>query len=465
MKKLNLNENFISRIWKESGYYSGLKTTEGMNVEVLEYGELNPDSGADFKNARVKIDNKIFNGDVEIHRSLKDWDIHNHNKDYKYNKVILQVVFWRDENGSVPVSMKSRHIPTLILSEFLTKSIHEIWKEIINNPSSSFKLPCYPENSNLTREFKKSWFEILALKRLDYRTERIKHRLTEFVNRTGGDYQKKYWEIGLFEFISEALGFSKNKSQFLKLAELIDLDLIKKNKFNINQIEAYLFGVAGFLENLKYKDEYIEILKIEWKSIRELYNPVIMNKSEWNFFRLRPQNFPTLRLAYDSALCYELVYNDLFKRIVLCFEKSKNIISDLTGIFAELKISDYWTKYYNFGKLRSLSTGSIGESRVKEIIVNVIIPLLYLYSNIFEKSEFKEKILNVYFNSKGYNKNEITRVMESQMFYLIKTISESQGIIHLHNFFCVREKCKECSIWTELYEKDTISDVLRIILY
>ena len=243
------------------------------------------------------------------------------------------------------------------------------------------------------------------------------------------------------------------------------MDLIKKNKFNINQIEAYLFGVAGFLENLKYKDEYIEILKIEWKSIRELYNPVIMNKSEWNFFRLRPQNFPTLRLAYDSALCYELVYNDLFKRIVLCFEKSKNIISDLTGIFAELKISDYWTKYYNFGKLRSLSTGSIGESRVKEIIVNVIIPLLYLYSNIFEKSEFKEKILNVYFNSKGYNKNEITRVMESQMFYLIKTISESQGIIHLHNFFCVREKCKECSIWTELYEKDTISDVLRIILY
>ena len=465
MKKLNLNENFIVRIWQEPSYYRDLKTTEGMNVEVINYGELNLDAGADFKNATVKIGNKVYTGDIEIHRSLKDWNIHDHKKNKKYNKVILQVVFWSDENGSVPVATKSRKIPTLILSEFLTKSIHDIWKEIINDPSPSFKLPCYPENSNLDREFKKTWLENLSLKRLTYRVDRIKQTLEEFEYRTGDVYQKNHWEQALFEYISEALGFSKNKSQFLKLSGIIQLEKIRENKFKPELTDAYLFGIAGFLNELKQKDEYIDILKNEWKKVRDLINPPVMQKAEWNFFRLRPLNSPTLRIAYASALCNELVYKDLFRRIVLCFEKSKDSFRDISDILCGIKISEYWLTHYNFGKERRYSANSIGDSRVKDIIINVILPFLYLYSSVFAIDNLKAKILSVYFNTKGYNKNEITRVMESQLFYIIRTISESQGIIQLHNFYCVKEKCKECRIYKELFLKDTISDVFRIILY
>jgi hypothetical protein len=465
MKKLNLNENFISRIWREPSYYDGLKTTDGLDVEVLEFGNPNSDSGADFKNARVKIGDKIYSGDIEIHKSLKDWNLHGHRKNERYNKVIMQVVFWRDENGTIPVSMKSRKIPTLILSEFLTKSIHEIWKEIINNPSSSFKLPCYPNNSVLDREFKRIWFKNLSLKRLEYRKNRIKQRINELENRTGEKFSKYHWEQVFFEFISEALGFSKNKNQFLKLSGLIDFSKIKNQKLNLPQVEAYLFGTAGFLFNLKYKDDYIDSLKTEWKIFRELFNPCRLQKSEWNFFRLRPSNFPSLRIAYASVLCYELVYKEFFKRVVLCFEKSKNAFNDISKLFLEIKLSEYWKTHYDFGKKRSLSAGSIGKDRVNDIITNVIFPFLYLYSEVFSKSELKTKILEVYNNTKGYNKNEITRVMEIQLFYIIKSISESQGIIHLHNFFCVKGNCKSCKIWRELYEIESVSDILRIILY
>jgi hypothetical protein len=375
------------------------------------------------------------------------------------------VVFWGDNEGSLPVSAKSRIIPTIILSEFLIKSIHEIWKEIIDNPSPSFKLPCYPENSNLAREFKKNWFENLSLKRLLYRSGRIRQRLDEFESRTGEPFQKNCWEQVLFEFISEALGFSKNKNQFLKLSGTIDLNKIKTNNFNLIQIDAYLFGTAGFLDNLKYKDDYSDTVKSEWKIIKDTLRPAIMQKDEWNFFRLRPQNFPVVRIAYASALCHELVYNDFFRRIVLCFEKSKNVLKDIKDIFADIKISDYWINHYNFKKERKDVSASIGSSRIIDIIINVILPFLYLYSGAFQKNELKERIMEVYFSTKGYNKNEVTRVMETQMFYLIKTISESQGIIQLHNFFCVKEKCKDCRIWRELYSTDNISDVLRIILY
>ena len=160
MKKLNLNENFIGRIWQEPAYYDNLITTDGKKVEVVDFGRINRDSGADFRNSKILIDRQRFSGDVEIHRTTKDWFLHKHKKSGKYNRVILQVVMWRDDDFtdfSPPLATKSRIIPTVILSEHLSKSIHEIWRDIINNPSVNFKLICNPDNKTLDESFKRKW--------------------------------------------------------------------------------------------------------------------------------------------------------------------------------------------------------------------------------------------------------------------------------------------------------------------
>lgn len=468
MKKLNLNENFISRIWRDKMHYKDLRTTDGKTVNVLDYGALNKDSGADYKNAKISIDNNIFSGDIEIHRSFRDWEQHSHKSDGKYNKVILQVVFWDEDfpdNVNLPKVMKSRKIPTVVLSKFLTSSIHDIWKEIINNPSSEFKLPCYPANEKVDAGLKNNWIKNVSLKRLTYRAGRLKQRLEKLEDINISDNKKQIWEKVFFEYTLEALGFSKNKEQFLKFAGNIDLSKIKKSNLRQIEIETFFFGTAGLLSNLKYRDEYIEQLKEKWEALKTKYKPIIMNKAEWNFFRLRPQNFPTIRMAYASSFCIELLYNNLFKRVILCFEKSINAGKDLTNLFLEIPLSGYWKNHYVFGKMITGNIKSIGQERVRDIITNVVLPLLYFYAEQFGKNNLKEKVTEYYFSEKGGSENEVTKVMQKQLNIKSKTISDSQGLIHLHNFYCVKEKCDECIIGKQVFNKESVTDVLKIILY
>lgn len=468
MKKLNLNENFISRIWRDKLYYSDLKTTDGKPVKVLDYGVLNKDSGADYKNARVKIEDKIFAGDIEIHRSMRDWGQHLHGTDGKYNKVILQVVFWDDDfpgDTGLPVVMKSREVPTIILSRFLTKSIHEIWKEIINSPSSEFKLACYPGNRNADLEIKRDLINDIGIKRLRYRTGRLRQRLEKLAEAGFSDSKKKIWEKLFFEFTLEALGFSKNKEQFLKFAVNTDLSRIKKSNMKIEEIESLFYGAAGLLDGIRYKDEYTEQLRRIWGRIKDKYKPLIMNEAEWNFFRLRPQNFPTIRMAYAASFCRELLFNNFLRRVILCFEKGKNIKRDLMNLFLDIQFSDYWKKHYIFGREVSKSMKSIGGDRISDIIINVVIPLMYLYSEKFDKKDLTEKILNYYSTVKEKSDNEITRVMQEQLGYRVNTISEKQGLIHLHNFYCVKVKCNNCPIGKQVFGEGSSSGILKIILY
>lgn len=468
MKKLNLNENFISRIWRDKLYYSDLKTTDGKPIKVLDYGILNKDSGADYKNARVKIEDKIFAGDLEIHRSLRDWEQHSHGTDGKYNKVILQVVFWDDDfpgGSSLPVVMKSREVPTVVLSRFLTKSIHEIWREIINSPSSEFRLACYPENRKVNAGIKSNLLNEISLKRLRYRTGRLRQRLEKLAEAGFSESKKKIWEKLFFEFTLEALGFSKNKEQFLKFAMNTDLNRIKKLNMKTEEIESLFYGAAGLLDDIKYKDDYTERLNDNWKKIKDKYKPAIMNEAEWNFFRLRPQNFPTIRMAYASSFCGELLYNNFLRRVILCFEKSKNVKKDLMNLFLGIRFSDYWKKHYIFGREVSKSMKSIGDDRISDIIINVVIPLMYLYSEKFDRKNLTEKITDYYSTVKEKSENEITRIMQEQLDYRAKTISEKQGLIHLYNFYCVKVKCDNCPIGKQVFGEAGSSDILKIILY
>jgi hypothetical protein len=462
MKKLSLNENFISRIWENSSYYTNLSTTTNLPVEVLYYGEKNFDSGPDYKNAKLKIDGITYTGDIEIHRDFKGWKEHNHTKDAKYNRVILQVVMWENENTTIPVMRKSRSIPTVVLSKFLSRPLTGIWREIIDTPSEKFKLPCFEKLNIVSGASKKACVEDLAVKRLRHKAFRIRNRLLQ-VNE---NYKRKSaWEQVLFEFISEALGYSKNKEQFLKLSSGISIQSLKRLNLSQTELDALMYGSAGFLHDLRFRDNYILKLKDDWNRLKIKFGREPMHKSEWHFFRLRPSNFPTVRIAAASALCYEILNNELLKRIITVFEASESPVKDITAVFSAVDVSGYWKTHYNFGKEKKAEQSLLGAERITDIITNVIFPVVYLYAKEFGKEELESKVLNAFSNTRKAGSNEVTRVMQSQLGYKVKNLSEEQGLIHLHNFYCIKGKCRECKIGMEAFGSDMVMEPLRIILY
>ncbi|MDQ3020746.1 MAG: DUF2851 family protein [Bacteroidota bacterium] len=466
MTKLNLNENFICRIWEEKTYYSGLKTIDGEKVEMIYNGVINKDAGPDYKNAKIKIGNVLYSGSIEIHRSLKDWYLHNHKGDSKYNDLILHVVFYGndiDEETANPVVKKSRSIPTIVLSEFLTRSIHDIWKEIINNPNKNFRIPCFQKNKEVLHNIKVDWLSILCMERLKYKSDRIKIRLEEI---TANPNKKTYWEQVLFEFICEALGYSKNKEQFLKLSKKINFTEFKKMNFNRLEIDSVLFGMSGFLFDLRFKDPYIDEIKSRWNNLKNILRKEIIDKSEWNFFRLRPPNFPTLRIAYASGILFEIINKDFFENIIMIFESSENVKRDLERNFMAVIVSDYWIKHYNFGRESKSGNKNIGRERIADVITNVLLPIVHLYSIIFEKEFLRNKVEFFYKKLKQKtSSNEVIRVMEDQFDFKVNTLAESQGLIHLYNFYCVNERCSECDIGKIVFKNLNDNEPLKIILY
>lgn len=480
-RKLNINESFVCRLWDDrEKYLDGLKTSDGEPVTVLESGKRNYDSGPDYSNVKVKIGEKVYTGDIEIHKDFSGWLEHNHKKDRRYTSVILQVVLWDSYEKTAPEIKNKRYIPTIILSEFLKYSIHDIWREIINNPSDKFRLPCYKNNLNVPGNVIMKMMNKLALERLNMKAGRMRERIEELAGlrelNSVKPVKKVYiWEQIFYEYIFEGLGFSKNKEQMLKLARHIELGKIRKvlplYKDNQVLIHSILFGGAGFLLDLRIKDNYTTALKVLWEKHKSYFNYECLYKSEWMFFRLRPQNFPTVRIAIGAEIIRNILKNSFFKETILAFSdetgiKIKRVYKILNGLF-DVELNGYWAEHYNFGKRLTGNYSKLGKQRINDIIINVIIPLVYLYAEVFDKEETKRNVLSFYTKHNIKSMNSVLKIMEEQLLsntgIKISTPAAEQAAIHLYNFYCVREKCDACLIGTNAV-KDKAFDY-KIIFY
>jgi hypothetical protein len=454
--KLNINESFICRIWEDNSYYTGLQTTDGKDVEIISYGKRNNDSGPDYKDAKVKIDGKTYSGDIEIHRDFKNWAEHNHPKDRKYNPVILHVVLWDSEERISPKLRIKRNLPTVILANHLKYSIHSIWQDIINKPSGNLEIPCYKLNDSVSDTILAGWLEKLSSDRLNLKTARIKGRLAEISKENAGITDKLLWEQVLYEFIFEALGFSKNKEQMINLAKSLNLNLLKKltlSDKSLVYLQSILFGTGGFLFDLRLKDDYISKIKTGWKDVEKKITSQKLNLSDWNFFRLRPQNFPTIRIAYGSQVIFKLLYRDLFKNIIMIFKnknfKTNDCYESLTDLFKPAK-DIYWESHYNLGKISKSQNKLLGRQRFEDIVINVLIPFIYLYSTEYKDEIIKNNALLLFNNLKIKPDNSIIKLISEQLIkqrkIRIDSPAKEQAVIQLYNFYCIREKCRECKI-------------------
>lgn len=494
-----ISEYSFRQIWKRQVFHSqNLLTLDRKEIKIITPGLGNPNGGPDFLDARVKIGEITFAGDVELHRHFGDWRQHSHHTDPKYNRVILHVVLYADKNQSNPRTKSKRDIPTLVLEPYLTEDTFRIIQaSALNEKMGDYRqLRCGSLSSNVAAETIQGWLKKLSFERVECMVRRFEERLKGLVQtqKTGvtepaamygeipfevkpeemPDFSERYsphdftdvhlWEQLLYEFIMEGFGYSKNQSPFLRLARKVDMKYFRhldntKSEEDKNLIyEAVLFGVAGLLPSIssvktKESKTHVHKLKKIWKASKDTYKGELLNISEWQFFRLRPENFPTRRIAGAATLVEQIISDNIFKSIIQVIqtdsmdhtEKLKIIFSLLT-----IKANGFWENHYTFAESASKPMKLlIGKERAIELMINVIIPISLLYARIFKKTNVRKNALSLFENIKSSKSNAVLKIIDEQLVksrFKLDTASLYQGAVQLYKYYCSEEKCNDCAI-------------------
>ncbi len=490
----DLPERVLRRIWQYQQFLPiNLRTIEGLRIEVLSPGVLNTDGGPDFRDARIRIGGVLQCGDVELHRSMKEWAQHAHYLDAKYNRVILHVLGTRAGPASAHFTKSKRNLPILVLEQYLHAPFRAGSEA---GDAEAGRIPCEARNAVLDGALISRWLDKLALERMELKVRRYEERLRELVeenNRgisepwshygripfglnpeelpppvaafTQADYGKLHlWEQLLYEGIVEALGYSKNQTSFLKLARNLRLRfLIRQYNSAAREeaelrAEAALFGVAGLLPRPgKCADRASAArgrkLRSLWRSMRGLYRHERIHEAEWQFFRLRPENFPTLRIAAAARLVGRFAAGGFLRTIIqtiknseqhctLCYRKLRSLVM--------VEASPFWSMHYRFGRpagrrLRFL----VGRGRADAIVLNAIIPIAFLYARLFGDRDVRLAALGLYGLAPPGSPNLITLTIAEQLIrgkFTLDSARLEQGALHLYRSYCLRGRCDECMI-------------------
>jgi len=488
----NLNkikEKFLYQIWQNKKFSNEkLYTINNDELEILDVGERNEgEDGPDFKNARIMIGGIKYVGDIEIDTNISDWARHEHNKNEKYNSVILHVFFNRDNKDFHPISSSGRVIPSLNLSQFIDEDLRKVIREAISlEKDHRLKgIPCQHKELQTTVDKKLTFLRELGIKRFEKKCNKLYQRLKEiyledqlrsstkepsihytpnedFYNKEfkASDFRnEKLWMQLFYEYVFEALGYSKNKDIFRKLALELDLDFVIKNipKENfVQQAEYVYFYVSGMTPKLnEVQDEevknYVKNIYENWKKYQPHFRGSILEGSKWHFFQLKPQNFPTIRLAGGVRLLYEIVYNNLLGRIMSAFEKIDNspqMVKALKSLVV-VEADGFWKNYFHFNKkAEEPFRHFVGMSRAEEIVVNVILPFIKVLSDVFGRKKDAMKVMNVYKTMMQTTDNQIAIDLANAL-QLPNIVHQSifyQGLIELFREYCSKKKCKQCEI-------------------
>lgn len=440
--KDSIGEKFVSHIW-ESGHFikSNLKTKDGRKIEILNTGQWNSDAGADFINAVIKLDDEIIKGDVEVHVRNTDWKIHHHDTDSRYNNTILHVVLWDGGTSLLARKQNNERIPNLIISDYLEGSISKLLKSESNKSNQTH---C-PVNANV------DVIDRAGIERLNIKSNAMNRQIAG----NGADQ-------ALYEGIMDALGYSKNRKQFLDLAQKMPVNILIGQK--PEKIQAILFGASGLLPNIENKgkfdketEEYLDVIEPIWNEVKSHFQDRIMSADEWRFFRLRPDNFPTRRIAGISLILsnYESEKSSLTAKFLSILDNNDRSIKELSHKLRTIltpKAYGYWANHYNFGSKRYAQSDSlIGNSRADDIIINVILPFILAYSEKLDNERLSECVMRLWTGYGRLQDNTITRYFSNRIFpsekeyhQIINSASRQQGLIHIYKSFCSLNNCNNC---------------------
>jgi hypothetical protein len=419
-----VKEEFIHYAWKYKLYdFPILATNKGERIEVISPGVHNTNAGPDFLNAKIKIGDILFVGNVEMHLNASDWYAHKHDADSAYENVILHVVL----NDDKPVfNAQNQLIPCLEISPFLHPGAVEKYHILM---AGKRRIPCETllvENPISDTSF---WLERLVVERMVEKSTRI----LETLEKTKND-----WETTAYITFMRYLGSGLNNDAFQQLAENTPLSLLRKNTFQPQAIEAILFGQAGFLE--KETDAYSEQLRKEYLYQQQKYKLSALHSGCWKFSKIRPSGFPTLRLAYVAALIASDA--DFFQSLLRC-----NTVEQVNNVL-EVPLSDYWRQHYTFGKKPARKVNPIGKGFMQNIIINVVAPLRFAYAAYLDNEEEREIAIELLHQCKA----EVNGIVDmwAELGITAKDAAESQALIQLKKFYCDKKKCLNCGFSKQL---------------
>lgn len=420
-----MKEDFLHYIWKHKLFsQNNLETTEGEKIDILNTGIHNTDAGPDFFNAKIKIGKTLWAGNVEIHLRSSDWQKHNHNLDKAYDNTILHVVYDHDLKLT---GKNNLQIPTLTLSEKINNKFIARYESLI---SSRHRIPCEEEISKVNSITIDSWLERMMVERLERKSTDILERLKQ---------NKNNWEETFYHLLAKNFGFKLNAQPFEELARSLPLAVLAKHKNNLLQTEAMLFGTAGLLGK-KYTEDYPAFLKKEFNFLKTKFKLTDGIHAPWKFLRLRPANFPTIRIAQFAALVHRSSH--LFSKILEC----KN--TDQVVKLFDVSASEYWDSHYVFGKTSPAQKRNFGRSATENIIINTAAPVIFAYGIYRNEEKYKEIALKFLEDIPSEN-NSIIKKWES-LGIKSENAFRSQALLELMNEYCVEKKCLSCGIGNKL---------------
>jgi Protein of unknown function (DUF2851) len=417
-----IHEDLLHYAWRHRRFdATNLITTNHQTVEILSIGTHNPYNGPDFFNARLRIGETVWAGNVEMHTRASDWNAHKHSDNEAYNNVILHVVW---EEDVVILRKDGLPIPCVELKNRVEPQLVVIYKKLIFN---ELHIPCQHHFAEVSEITKKMWLQRLLIERIEQKTDKIIPSL---------ESSQENWEATFYSALASNFGTKPNQAAFEAVAKSLPLQILAKHKHNFFQIEALFFGQAGFLED-DFSDIYYKKLQTEYQYLRAKWQlaPVV-TKSQWHFRSLRPANFPTVRLAQFAALVDKSIH--LFSKIV-----EATTVQSLENLLKVVP-SEFWLTHYTFEKPSKSIQKTLGKDTIQLLIINTIVPFLFLYGKKRGNDDLKDRAI-AFLESTPPEKNSIIEAWET-LGTSPKSAADTQGLLQLKNTYCDKKRCLECAV-------------------
>ncbi len=415
-----MTEEFLHYIWQYRLYKPDLVLQTGEQADVLHPGIHNLDSGPDFFNAKVRIGETIWAGNVEIHIHSSDWKRHNHQQDISYDNVIMHVV-WRDDTPVL--RMNGSEIPTLALDGLYNENS---WKNYLRFMASQQWIPCDTMISGVDPFIRNAWFDRVLVERLERKALQVEHILS----LTNND-----WAHTFYRLLARNMGFKLNNQAFEMLAQSLPYPFLAKHADDLFQIEAMVFGQAGLLES-SFTDEYPRKLKKEYEFLKGKFDLKPIDAHLWRFMRLHPGNFPTLRLAQFASIIHHSgsLISELF---------NSDDVNTYYKLFS-VEASEYWNTHYTFEKASASRKKTLGRSSVDLLVINLVAPILLAYGRRKGDTLMTGKPIDILMQLKGEENSIIRKWAELGMD--VSNAACTQSLLELKTNYCDLKKCLNCSI-------------------
>ena len=419
-----MEEKFLHYLWKFRLFNPELRAVSGEEVVVLHPGIHNTNSGPDFLHARIRIGGTVWAGNVEIHSLSSDWFRHKHHLDSSYDNVILHLVY------RLEPAMNPPDIPTVEAKGQFSEDILERYELMMKNTRW---IPCSHSLGSSLQEDLTLWNPSLVIEKIERKCDEIR-LLWEACGHN--------WEECFYRFLSSGFCFRINSHPFELLARSLPLKHLKRNAVSRTLLEALLFGQAGMLEGT-FHDPYPVQLSREYQFLSAKYGLSKPTGIQWRFLRLRPSNFPTIRISQFASLI-EVTSGSLYQ--IIDPPDEVNIRQSFT-----LTASSYWDEHFMFDRYSPKRTKILGESSRLLLMINVVVPFLFFAGSERRISHFRDKSLELLESLKGEINPEITRWKDAGM--ETDDAFKTQGLLHLKRVYCDHRRCLECRLGLKILSK------------